>query len=196
MKRTRMVVKHSNLTDKHWRKIANWLPKPHAKGRRRSICRRSVVNAILYINRTGCGWRYLPCDVPNWNPVYGLFRQWAASGVWQRINDHLREQVRLDAGRKRSPTAAIIDSQSPKTAEADGPRGYDGGKKVTGRKRQLVVDTLGPERRSVGSDSLVGACQISARGLGGCGLPGDGSMGEGAVRLMCGTGAASPFRQK
>ena len=117
MKRTRMVVKHSNLTDKHWRKIANWLPKPHAKGRRLSICRRSVVNAILYINRTGCGWRYLPCDVPNWNTVYGLFRQWAASGVWQRINDHLREQ-----GRKRSPTAAIIDSQSTKTAEADGPK--------------------------------------------------------------------------
>ena len=81
MKRTRMVGYPSNLTDKQWRKIANRLPKPHTKGRRRSACRRSVVNAILYLSRTGCAWRYLPKDFPNWNTVYGLFRQWTASGV-------------------------------------------------------------------------------------------------------------------
>ena len=132
-----------DVTDEQWQIIGKLLPAKKKRGRR-PVGRREIINAILYVNRTGCQWRALPHDFPKWKTVYTVFRRWRKDGVWQRINDALREQVRLAAGKNRTPTAAISDSQSVKTTEVGGDeRGYDAGKKLTGRKRHIVVDTLG-----------------------------------------------------
>jgi putative transposase len=132
----------SNLTDAQWKIIKRLLPKPNTRGRKQ-IDRRQIINAILYWNRTGCQWRYLPKEFPNWNTVYGIFRKWRSDGTWKRIHDKLREKVRKAAGKKPTPTAAIIDSQSIRTAEGGENRGFDAAKTITGRKRHIVVDTLG-----------------------------------------------------
>ena len=132
----------SNLTDRQWQVIRQLLPQKKKLGRK-PIDRRLIVNAIFYVVRTGCQWRMLPNDFPKWSTVYGIFWRWRNDGTWEKIHDALRKKVRLAVGKKPTPTAAIIDSQSIRSAEGGAERGYDAGKKITGRKRHLAVDTLG-----------------------------------------------------
>ena len=132
----------SDLTDRQWQLIRQLLPRPARRGRR-PIHRRRIINAILYVVRTGCQWRMLPKDFPKWSTVYGVFWRWRNDGTWQKVHDALRAKVRRAHGRKSTPTTAIVDSQSIRTAEGGEERGYDAGKKIAGRKRHLAVDTLG-----------------------------------------------------
>ncbi len=133
----------SDLTDEQWQFLRRRLPPPSRVGRPRTVSRRRVLDAIFYVVRTGCQWRQLPHDFPKWTTVYSLFRQWQKHGVFEAMHTWLRERLRRALGRKAKPSAAIIDSQTVKTTEAGGERGYDAGKKVNGRKRHLAVDTLG-----------------------------------------------------
>ena len=133
----------SDLDDRQWQLIEPLIPPAKPGGRPRSADMREVINAILYLMRSGCAWRMLPADFPPWSTVHGYYRRFRLAGVWQQIHDSLREQVRLEAGREATPSAGIIDSQSVKTTEKGGPRGFDAGKKINGRKRHIVVDTIG-----------------------------------------------------
>ena len=112
-------------------------------GRPRSLDMRRVVSAMLYIVVGGIQWRMLPQEYPNWKSVYDYFRRWRDDGTWQRLHDTLRAQVRQKAGKHKQPTAGCLDSQSVKTTAIGGERGFDSGKKVKGRKRHILVDTLG-----------------------------------------------------
>jgi len=133
----------TDLTDGQWKRIAPHIPKTKPGGRPRSVDMREIINAILYVARSGCAWRLIPHDLPPFGTVYGYFRAFKISHVWKKIHDRLRENVRRACGRKPTPSAAIIDSQSVKTTEVGGVRGYDAGKKINGRKRHIMVDTIG-----------------------------------------------------
>ena len=137
----------TDLTDEEWAQIEALVPAPKSgkgkRGRPVELDRRSLVNAIFYQVRAGGAWRLLPGDFPPWQTVYGYYRKWSQDWTWTFIHDTLRDWVRKTTGRQVAPTAAIIDSQSVKTPDQAGERGYDAGKNVKGRKRHLAVDSLG-----------------------------------------------------
>src|SRR3979411_1513329 len=124
----------SDLTDEEWCVIEPHLPKPRAKGRPRSWAMREIINGIFYVMRAGCTWRLLPSDFPPWGTIYRWFATFRDDGHFEAINHTLVLADRERVGREASPTGAIIDSQSVKTTEAGGPRGYDAGKKINGRR--------------------------------------------------------------
>jgi putative transposase len=133
----------TDLTDEQWAIVQPLIPPAKHGGRPREVDMREVLNTLFYLERAGCQWDMLPHDLLPKSTVYDYFRQWRDDGTWQRILDALRAQVRIQENREASPSAGSIDSQTVKTTEMGGERGYDGGKKINGRKRHIFVDTLG-----------------------------------------------------
>jgi transposase len=133
----------SDLTDAEWAQIARFMPQPRRRGRPRRVDLREVVQAIFYVVSSGCQWRALPKDFPPYSTVQGYFYAWRDDGRWYRIVRVLVRSGRRKLGRKSVPTAAVIDSQTVATTEAGGPRGFDAGKRIRGRKRHIITDTNG-----------------------------------------------------
>ncbi|WP_260676017.1 IS5 family transposase [[Scytonema hofmanni] UTEX B 1581] len=135
----------TDISDTEWDLIKSMIPaeRKRKRGKKREVDIREVVNAIFYILRAGCTERMMPHDLPAWQTVYSYFQRWQRKGVWQKIHSALRSQLREISGRDAEPSAGIIDSQTVKTTEKGGVKGYDAGKKINGRKRHILVDTMG-----------------------------------------------------
>ncbi len=133
----------TDLTDAEWDVVAPYVNADPAIGSPRTVCMRCVVNALLYIYNTGCQWQMLPSDLPNYGTVYYHFRRWTENGTLERMNTDVRRMLRVQYGRDPDPSLAIVDSQSVKTTAVGGDAGFDAGKQVYGRKRHILVDTLG-----------------------------------------------------
>jgi len=133
----------TDLTDDQWAVLQPLLPAAKSGGRPRTVDLRLVLNTIFYLAKAGCQWAMLPTDLAKRSTAHDYLSGWKADGTWQAIPDALRRAIRTNAGREPEPSKAAIDSQTVKGSEAGGPRGYDGGKKVNGRKRHLIVDSLG-----------------------------------------------------
>lgn len=133
----------SDLSDEQWEVLESLVGVKRGAGRPLKYDLRQIVNAILYVVRTGCQWRALPHDFPKWSTIYYHFRKWCLDGTWQKLNTAVRQRERIEQGRTPEPSGGIIDSQTVKTTEAGGESGYDGGKNIKGRKRHELVDTCG-----------------------------------------------------
>jgi len=131
----------TDLSDAEFVCLSPYLPLPKARGRPWRHAPREILNGLFYVLRTGCQWRCLPHEFPPWPTVYFWFRQWRIDGTWAQLNDAVRTQLRITSGRHPQTSAEIIDSQSVKTTGVGGVRGYDGAKKLSGRKRHILVDT-------------------------------------------------------
>jgi transposase len=164
----------SDTTEEEWALIAPYMPAPCALGRPRGSDLRAIVNALFYVLSSGCPWRLLPKEFPPRSTVQGYFYRWRDDGTWARINHHLLMAAREAAGREASPSAGVIDSQSVRTTEAGGPRGYDAGKKIKGRKRHILTDTTG----------LLVAAIVHSAGV---------QDRDGAVPLLAGVRSAFPW---